>query len=158
MRELLQKISEMEGCKVLPPTGIPDINLPDDLTEFYSLCGGVFLFEGSDYWFKISSPEQLIPSNPAILPEGFDEDIPRDDISNKLYIIARNGPEQAISINLGDRHLGYCYDSFWELHATSESSIIAYSFKSLLNSLVKGNGSYPYWLKSNFFKLGHLYD
>ena len=158
MRELLQKISEMEGCKVLPPTGIPDINLPDDLTEFYSLCGGVFLFEGSDYWFKISSPEQLIPSNPAILPEGFDEDIPRDDISNKLYIIARNGPEQAISINLGKSHLGYCYDSFWELHATSESSIIAYSFKSLLNNLVKGNGSYPYWLKSNFFKLGHLYD
>ncbi len=158
MRELLRRIGKMESCKVLPPSGIPEIELPDDLKEFYSFCGGVLLFEGSDYWFNISSPEELIPANPDILPEGFEEDIPKDDISNNFYIIARNGPEQAISINLGNPQFGYCYDSFWELHATSESPIIAYSFKSLLESLVKGKGSYPYWLKSNFVSLGHLYD
>ncbi|EHA1066653.1 SMI1/KNR4 family protein [Aeromonas hydrophila] len=158
MRELIQRIGEMENCKVLPPSGIPDIDIPSDLKEFYSLCGGVILFETCDYWFKISSPEELIPANPYLLPEEYEKDIPKDDISNNFYIIARNGPEQAISINLGDSQFGYCYDSFWELHATSESSIIAYSFTFLLNSLIKSKGSYPYWLNSNFVSLGHLYN
>ncbi len=158
MRELIQRIGEMENCKVLPPSGIPDMDIPDDLKEFYSLCGGVILFEASDYCFKISTPAELIPANPSILPEGYEQDIPKDDISNDFYIIARNGPEQAISINLGDSQFGYCYDSFWDLHATSDSTIIAYSFTSLLNSLVKNKGSYLYWLNSNFVSLGYLYD
>ena len=105
MRELLRRINEMERCRVFPHSGIPGIDLPDDLKQFYSLCGGVLLFEGSDYRFKISSAEELIPANPDILPEGFEEDIPKDDISNNFYIIARNGPEQAISINLGSPSL-----------------------------------------------------
>lgn len=63
MRALIQRIGEMESCKVLLSSYIPDIYLPDVLKEFHSLCGGVLLFEGSDYWFKISLPEELITAN-----------------------------------------------------------------------------------------------
>lgn len=53
----------------------PEIKLERPL--FYKSPFGL-RFEGSDYWFKISSSEELIPSNPDILPEGFEEEIPKD--------------------------------------------------------------------------------
>ena len=39
-----------------------------------------------------------------------------------------------------------------------ESQIIATSFTNLLEKLIKNNGQYWYWLKSEFESLGDAYD
>ncbi len=162
MKELLNKIRNTKGCKVFASNGMPildkSLNLPLDLQAFYSLCGGVELFKGADYPFNICTPEEFVLANPAIMYEGYEEHIPESDISNYWYIIATSGPEQSISIDLTEKNNGLCYDSFWDIHASEDSPIIAQSFSSLLTNLFQGGGSYPYWLSDSFQSLGNAYE
>ncbi len=69
-------------------------SLPEDLKEFYRECGGIKFFVGTDYAMEIVSPDNLVSSNPVILPEGWEEYISENDISNDWYIIAEAGSER----------------------------------------------------------------
>lgn len=49
MQRLMKEIEILPNCPILEPSGLPDIDesrqlLPDDLKEFYYLCGGIALF------------------------------------------------------------------------------------------------------------------
>ena len=163
MNLLLEKIRNSKDCIVFPPSGLPRINrehsLPKDLEDFFKECGGIKFFAGSDYSIEIVSPDRLLLSNPVILPECWEQDIPEDDISNDWYIVADAGPEQRISIDLSDNRNGKCYDSFWDIHASpGDCPIIAFSFTELLERIFNSKGGYWFWLADDFINLGDAFD
>ena len=87
---------------------------------------------------EIVGPDKFVPSNIDILGERHPEDISID-----WYIIAKAGPEQAISIDLNRERLGRCYDSFREIHAVSRSSgIVATSFVDLVVGIYRNSDQY----------------
>ena len=86
-RDLVELASRSDRCAVHPQAGVPTVRpehrLPDDLAEFYQLCGGVDLYRGADYEISITSLAQLLESNVVIVGEQF-----FDDISASWYTIA----------------------------------------------------------------------
>jgi hypothetical protein len=130
LSELIEQIRMTPDCSVSDPAGLPLISeghvLPDDLREFYELCGGLSLFENAeDYRIAIVLPEQVVLANPLIVGDvsGY------DDISLSWYIIAQDDNNEYLTIDLSKERLGRCYDSFYEIHAVRGSCpIIATSF------------------------------
>lgn len=158
MRETIEKIKASPDCMVLPFNGIPNtednLELPDDVREFYETCGGVILFQHADYRVNIVPPQDFVLANPIIVGERYEE-----DISSKWYIVANDGKGEYLTIDLAPSRLGKCYDSFFDRHGVAgESQIIAKSFTELLERLIMNKGQYWYWLKTDFFSLGDAYD
>ncbi|WP_442869035.1 SMI1/KNR4 family protein [Bacillus sp. BP-3] len=159
MRQLIAQIESLSDCRVLEPAGLPIINekkhsLPEDVKEFYSLCGGMVLFENEEYSVYIVSPQELILANPVIISE-----LCEDDMSSNWYIICNGRQEEYVTIDLHQNRLGKCYDSFFDRHGVvGESQIIATSFIDLLERLIHYKGKYWYWLQSDFVSLGDAYD
>lgn len=158
IRELLARVAAEPNCLVRQPAGMPqvsqDFSLPQDLLEFYELCGGLDLFRGADFGISISSPEELKPSNLVILGESFPE-----DISHSWFIVAHTVDREHLSIDLSRERAGRCYDSFHETHGIAGSSpVIANSFSELLGRLLDSRGGHWYWLSPEFEELGDAYD
>lgn len=158
VRRLLEQIAHTAGCTVLPPRGQPILaksyRPPDDLSEFYGICGGVNFFQHSPYPTRIVGPDELVRSNPEIVGA----ECP-DDISDSWYIVARGGHEEAVSIDCCGERLGRCYDSFWDRHGVAgDCRIIALSFTELTRRLFDGGGGYWYWLVGDEPGYGDAYD
>ncbi len=152
---LVEQLRQLEACKVRPAVGIPDVGLsiPSDLEEFYRLCGGATLFEGSDYSIEIVAPGDFGRSNPVIVGEDCS-----NDRSYDWFIIARSETDY-ITIDLNPDRLGRCYDSFRDCHGlVGNCQVVANSFEGLLELLVESHGEYWYWLQPNFPNLGDAYD
>lgn len=163
MQSLINEIKKSKDCVVLQPLGLPRVNpphiLPKDLREFYTECGGIQFFRNSDYTVEIVTLDKFLLSNPVILSEEWEIDIPKDDKSNDWYIVAQAGPEQRISIDLNVARLGKCYDSFWDIHASpGECPVVALSFNELVERIFKCKGGYWFWLEESFKSLGDAYD
>lgn len=163
MRAILERIGGTPDCIVSPPAGLPkvrsDHTLPSDLQEFYGLCGGIKFFTTKAYTMEIVAPQNFVLANPEILSSGWEQYVPKDDISNDWYIVAQAGVEQRISIDLGKERLGRCYDSFWDRHASpGESPIVATCFTDLLEQIFRASGGYWFWLADSFKSLGDAYD
>ena len=128
--------------------------LPDDLRLFYEKCGGV-IFNNNRFQFEIVKPKEMILINPVVVGE-----LCEDDISSGWYIICKDIENNYISIDLGEKRLGRCYDSFWDRHGiVGECSIIARNFTELLCNLIFNQGEeFPYWLGENFDYIGDAYD
>lgn len=163
MINVLQKIESDPNCKLLKRESIQKSNLklPSDLKYFYENYDSLELFVNKTYGIRIVSLNEFIPTNKRLYPE---DDIIweelEDDISNEWFLIAESKElSQYISIDLRKSHLGYCYDSFLETHATpDESMIIAKSFTELLEKLYSGNGKDWFWLDDEFESYGDAYD
>ena len=155
MRSLVAAIQNTPGCAVRPPAGLPKVAdghvLPDDLREFYTLCGGATLFSSALYDFTIVPPDRVVPANPVILVGATEEQLAatKDDISWSWYIIGESDSGQYISIDLNPERLGRCYDSFWEVHP-GNSPTIARSFTDLLVRLLADGGQSLYWTTPDF--------
>lgn len=156
--QLINKIKLNDSCIVYPARGLPQLEkgykLPEDVKQFYSLCGGMKLYHDSDYAVSIVPPDEFVPANPIIVGERF-----KEDMSSDWHIIANSGSGEYLTIDLNDTRLGRCYDSFIDRHGVvGESSIIAMSFFDLLNRLFANKGNYWYWLNPQFVSLGDAYD
>jgi antitoxin YokJ len=155
--DLLAAIRNTQGCSVVNSQEGKydrDCGLPDDLREFYEFCNGATLFERSDYKIRILGREELRPSNEIILGEQFP-----DDITNSWFVIAECSPGEHISIDLSDCRLGWCYDSFHDVHGVAGSCpIISKSFTEFLQRCLGKQGEYLYWLEKNFKSYGDAYD
>jgi hypothetical protein len=156
MKAILNNIGASNACRVHPVAGQPPIGhyeLPDDLKEFYSYCGGVDLFVDDPYALSIVTPCNFVRANPIIASvesEG--------DISFDWFIIAQGG-EQYVTIDLNRNRLGRCYDSFWDRHAVrGTSSIVALSFSEFLQRSFEAGGGGWYWLSNSFQSHGDAYD
>jgi hypothetical protein len=165
LSQLLDAIQKIPDCDIRPPQGLPSVAanhvVPNDLLEFYSLCGGVSLFSSSAYSMEIVPPSRCISANPVIFIGISEAQLraSRDDISWSWYIIGEGKNRQYITTDFALERLGRCYDSFWDSHAMpGYSPIIARSFTELLSGLVSNQGQHWYWLQPNFQSLGDAYD
>jgi len=168
LRELVARIRATPDCTVVDPISRLDLHypalhqghiLPDDLREFYDLCGGLTLFENSGSPLVIVPPMEVILANPILFP-GLPPDqltSSLEDISWTWYLIARNlNGGEYLTLDLSPERLGRCYDSFLGSHANPGSAtIVAFSFTELLTRLYENKGQT--WL-AHVVSLGDAYD
>lgn len=161
---LISLIEREANCEVLPPSVIPLVRaplvLPDDVRAFYERCGGSVLFGKKAFGFRIMTPEEFVPANPVLLGEYYSEnkDAIDSDISAGWYIIAQGtcSSIEYITIDLNAAKNGFCYDSFWDVHATGNAKIVAKSFAELIERLYSAKGEVLYW-EHRSFNLGYAY-
>lgn len=158
IKQLITKIRTIPDCVVYPTSGLPHIEdkyiLPDDIKEFYNLCGGVSLYLNGESTANIVPPSEFILANPVIVGERCE-----NDITSNWYIIANDGNGDYLTIDIQEERLGRCYDSFWDRHGVvGECPIIANSFTELLERLIDNKGQRWYWLRDGFISLGDAYD
>lgn len=156
--EIVKHIATNTSCVIQPPNGLPtlttDLTLPNDVAEFYNLCGGATLFMGQDYQIRVVGPSEFVRANPVIVGEPCEY-----DKSYNWFIIANDDNGQYITIDLSAATSGRCYDSFLDTYGLQgDTPIIAASFTEFLNLLFEGAGQYFYWLELSFMPLGDAYS
>ncbi len=165
LEKLLIRIQATPDCRIDAPTGLPVIeaphHLPDDLRNFYQLCGGLSLAEHTPYSVTIVPPTRCVLANPVILGEASElaQLAEGEDISWSWYILAACGNGDYVTIDLSQERLGRCYDSFHETHGLrADTPLIARSFTELVITLYERRGQYWYWLQPDFISFGDAYD
>jgi antitoxin YokJ len=162
LASILADIAREPGCAVAKPSRQPTIahhhRLPADVVEFYELCGGIGLFETSQYPLRIVSADRFRPANLEIVGEYI-----ADDISEAWYIVGEGRSGEYVTIDLSEDRNGRCHDSYVDRHAVAGSCpIIATSLTQLLTQLLAaasvGNGGPMFWLAENFIPTGDAYD
>lgn len=156
--DVVRQVSNTSDCRVYLPSGQPTVGsghfMPDDLREFYDCCGGMILFESSDYPLFVVSPQDFLLANPVIIGEVYEE-----DITSFWYIVGSNGSGDHVTIDLSQERSGKCYDSFYERHGVVGSCpVIALSFTDLVSHTLNNMGRHWYWEQPGFDYLGDAYD
>ncbi|HLL80277.1 MAG TPA: SMI1/KNR4 family protein [Ktedonobacteraceae bacterium] len=165
LQDLLIRISNTPDCEIFPATGLPKIQpqhtLPEDVRNFYTLCGGVKLYETQSKRIRILPPERVELANP-ILMRGLTSEqyaTSAEDISWSWYLIAEDYGGNYVTIDFSQERLGRCYDSFFDRHAMpGYCPVIASSFTEFLTRLFENQEEYPYWNLPSFSALGDAYD
>lgn len=145
---LIQNIANNPTCHIIPPLKNYkiELNLPNDLKEFYQYCNGVVLFSDCDYSYKILGIDEIKRTDLSIFGK-----LLFDEPSVYWYNIAENNNGDFICIDLSYQNYGICYDAFYETYGLiGDMPIIAHSFGDLLSRLYHNNGDYPYWQNSQF--------
>lgn len=96
MRGVLAEIAERHGCRLLPPAGpaVPPssgLTIPEDLRLFHHLCGGVILFEGAPFAWRVSGPRELVAASPRLLTPELARQVATQhptDLTNRCHVIA----------------------------------------------------------------------
>src|SRR6476469_8766414 len=97
VRALIRAIQANSDCIVYPPNGLPIVaegdSLPQDLRLFYELCGGIDMFQSSEFYMEILPPEAVVLATPVIRPILSQVDIAEDNKGAwwSLYLIADYG-------------------------------------------------------------------
>lgn len=154
--DLVAGLREDPTCVFAPPGGGMPSGLPDDLREFYELCGGLTLFTDSFFVWEIVGPREIVPTNLVLLGEQFE-----DDITSSWSVIAREPGDSGslISIDLGADRLGWCYDSNADVHGlVGDCAVLAHSFTELLSELIEARGQHVFWTADDFVSKGDAYD
>lgn len=141
IKEIIKKVSSLPNCNVYQSSDmitIPNgLEAPEDLVEFYKLCGGISLFEGAPYAVKIVAPQEFINANPVIIGEEIiNAEIEKgtydNEISKDWFIIADLYNSDYIVIDLNKERLGQCYKAFWtviqrlEIHQQLQNLSLSY--------------------------------
>lgn len=158
VEQILSLIAATPDCFVRPVAGKPSMAepylLPDDLTRFYDLCGGVVLYENAGCSTSVVPPQEVVPANPVIRGEAI-----RGDISETWFIVADDLNGDYFTIDLSSDRLGLCYDSFWDSHAqVGDCKIVAATFTDFLVRMLNNKGQHWYFLQPDFVSLGDAYD
>lgn len=144
--DLVEKIRNTPGCRLEDPLGLPIVCeqhvLPEDLKQFYRLCGGATLYEDvATDPAEIVSPHRIVLANSLMLVGLDDEEIAwykeHLGITWSWYFLADYGNGNYVTIDLSQERLGQCYDSHHEKHAAGNSYVVADSFTELLRWLLK---------------------
>jgi antitoxin YokJ len=162
LARIIANIAQDPDCAVAQTSHQPTVadhhRLPDDVVEFNELCGGIVLFETSQYPLRLVSADRFRPANPEIVGQYID-----DDISEAWYIVGEGRSGEYVTIDLSADRNGRCYDSYVDRHAVAGScAVIATSLTQLLTQLLAaasvGNGGPMFWLAENFIPKGDAYD
>lgn len=160
LMKLIDKICQDRNCIVYTPTHLPSVPeglaLPADLVEFYHLCSGMEIYcESSSLGFRILSADEVVPVNPLMIGELYEE-----DISSHWFAIAKDGNGNYISIDFSKgKKNGLCYDSSIERHGLmGDCAIVSRCFTDLLDHLYEARGSSVFWTEPDFQYLGDAYD
>src|SRR5688500_5635919 len=94
LAEIIEEARRTPGCTVSPACGLPAVpagcELPADLREFYSLCGGIDLFPNEDWGWRVLSPGEVARADIELLGGAYDDHPEEYDgtPSERLYLIA----------------------------------------------------------------------
>ncbi len=162
IKELIELIKKNSECIVhSPSTDKINLEVPDDLMEFYEYTNGVSLFPDKPYGIEIVEKSKLISTNEFLYPKNdvIWEEL-ENDVTNDWFLIAKSDElSQYISVDLTKDKFGKCYDSFYDTHGEEGmSQIIAKNFTDLLTNLYKIKGLNWFWLESDFENLGDAFD
>lgn len=153
--DFVDRLRALADCVVHPPTGLPAVRdglvLPDDLAEFYGLCGGVVLFADADLPLRVSGPGELVPAAPRLLTEEIAAQALReapDSVVSTCFVIVDNGEggatEEHVVIDLHPSRLGRCYETFWDRFGLAgDMPVVARTFAELLDWLLATEGEGP---------------
>lgn len=88
-------------CTVLPPDSRvvarrEDAHVPNDVAQFYALCGGVELFAGHPGELTILPADEVVPANLVVVGDAGDN----DEVSRSAYLIARTSNGDFLSVDL----------------------------------------------------------
>ena len=165
VEKIINRIKENKECKLINRKKRIDTNLrlPNDLKYFYEHYDSLEMFIDNPFGMRIVPLKDLVVTNNQLYSK---DDVIWDelegDISNKWYIIAEAEQlGQYVSIELGDKHFGYCYDSNHETHANpGYCQVIAKSFSEFLERLYEcqGEGTTWFWLEEDYPDYGDAYD
>src|SRR5258706_12108214 len=127
VRELVARIAATPDCRVTTPFKRSDLQLPalheghvlpDDLREFYEMCGGLSLYKRSPCSMIIVPPTEVVLANivlfPGLRPEQLTSSF--DDISWAWYLLAQNDIGEYLSVDLIPERLGRFSYSFLRSH------------------------------------------
>lgn len=154
MKEIIDKSRSNSNFKLYRPCGYPDVVgghvLPEDVKEFYSMCGGMECYINSGgFPIRILPPSDVKLANKLLLGQTY-----TDDISSSWYVIADAEDGNFISIDFNPNRIGKCYESFEYTHAVSGNCpIISLSFTELLLNIINYKGDYFYWKNNTEFKI-----
>lgn len=155
IQTLIQDITNNPTCHIIPPLKNYkiELNLPNDLKEFYQYCNGVVLFSDCDYSYKILGIDEIKRTDLSIFGK-----LLFDEPSVYWYNIAKNNNGDFICIDLSYQNYGICYDAFYETYGLiGDMPIIAHSFTELLYCLFQNQGQSLYWQTNDFSQLyGYL--
>ena len=156
---LLDEVRRHPACVIHAPVGLPQVRpqhlLPTDVIMFYTLCGGIDLYNASDTPTCIVPPPRFVPANPVIAftDEGY------DDISDAWYILAAVSNGNYIVLDCDPARLGRCYDGNHETYGlVGQTPIIAGSFSAFLERTIAAEAGDYYWAQPSFHPLGDAYD
>jgi len=159
LKEIIHQLKISSNFIVNEPCGYPEIKdgyvLPDDIREFYSICGGIMCYtQYGGFPIEILKPSNVKLSNIALLGKHYEE-----DISSSWHLIADALDGNFISVDFEPTRLGRCYESFAYSHAVANNCpMIALSFTELLYSIYKYTGDYFFWLDNpRFIGYGDAY-
>ncbi|WP_313584977.1 SMI1/KNR4 family protein [Lacrimispora sp.] len=160
IKEIIFEFKKDNNFEIKDPCGYPILKnghvLPDDMKEFYSICGGIVCYiERGGFPIEILSPINVKHANLLLVGEEYEE-----DISSSWYLIADAEDGNYISIDCDPSRLGRCYESFEYSHAVAGNCpIIAMSFTELLNNIFSYKGDYFFWKDNpSFLVHGDAYD
>lgn len=161
IEEMINKFRTLPNCAVWPPNGLPVTDashpIPDDVLEFYRLCGGMSVFNEDRCGINIVAPEDVKPADSIIL-EPKTAHFRTNELSKDFYVIGYDEDSQWITIDLNPNRLGRCYESFWDSYAgPGTSPIIALSFSQLLEHFISFQDA-DFWDMPNFEAYGDAYD
>ncbi|MDP9765983.1 SMI1/KNR4 family protein [Deinococcus enclensis] len=155
---LVTEIWQHPDCDVTPAPARPvsistyeDLQLPQDVRDFYASCDGAVLFNNTEYPYAIVPGREVVPPDPAIEGECV---CGETTISDTWVIIAHDLNGDKIALDLHPSRLGRCYDCFFG----NDYQVIATSFTDFLTRLYRNGGDYPYWLKDDFEPLPDACD
>lgn len=159
IEQLLTTFRAKWDCEVLPPSGLPAVGpnheLPVDLREFYTLCGGMRLWQDATFPLQIVSSEDCVLANPVIIV-GVTEQMlaeTKGHPSWSWYVIAEGPNGQYVTIDMAPERLGLCYNSAWDVHP-GNSTVVASSFTDFLARLLESGGEQWYWDDPDFVPVG----
>lgn len=160
IKDLFKTLGNLSNFEIKPPCGFPKLKeghvLPDDLKEFYTMCGGINCYtEEGGFPIEILSPSNFTQANKLLLGEEYD-----DDISSSWYVIVDAEDGNYITIDCDPKRIGKCYESFEYRHAVvGNCPIIALSFTELLNNIITYKGDYFFWKDDlKFVSYGDAYE
>jgi antitoxin YokJ len=155
IKPLLQELWRRRDCTLSPSFGVPftELPLPEDLEEYFRLCGGAELFQGTPTPLRLGGPMELVPADPLIHGR------PVDSITARWYVIGRRSDEAFMTIDLDPARLGRVYDSSWDHHGIEGNCpIIARSFTELIETIVARQSGLPWWGEPSWPSLGDAFD
>jgi len=151
IERIIGRLRESDLVRIHPPAGQPvfpeGIEAPNELTEFYSLCGGVdFLHAKSRSYaeYRVLPPAEVVDIGTATCLEAATE-LPL----SCWFAVGEDDNGEHAAIDLHRSRLGQCYDvfheSFWD---PASATIIAATFAEFLEKLFARGKSY--WFDDGF--------
>lgn len=165
MKVLIERFSKRADCKVLPPIfcerldETTDCDLPNELIEFYNLCGGIEISpESASDDAIILPPEEFKQADPIIANEEMIEIWKEAGIyesfkSKDCFVFVDIGNGNYIVVDLNKEHFQNVYLANWENYPNlGDVPVLANSISEFLNLLILGleNSNDFFWEADDF--------